>query len=67
MHDPTAEESAKYFTDKCSAEAGDCREEELRPETRPPRSVWAICWDLCTAIVADRKKPPRIGRGHLNS
>jgi len=31
MYKPTAEESAKYFTDKCNAEGGDCREEVLPP------------------------------------
>jgi hypothetical protein len=55
MYDPAPEESAKYLTDKCSAEAGDCREEVPPPDTRPARSVWAIYWDLFTAIVADRK------------
>ena len=59
MFEPTAEESAKYFTDKCNAEAGDCREEVLPPDIRPPRSLWAIYRDLFTAIVADMKKPRR--------
>jgi len=59
MYEPTAQESAAYFIDKCNAEAGDCREEVLPPDTRPPRSVWSIYWDLFTGIVADRKKPQR--------
>lgn len=59
MYDPTSEESAKYFTDKCGAEAGDCREEVSTLDTRPARSLWAVFWDLFTSIVADMKKHQR--------
>lgn len=53
---PTDEESAAYFLDKCDAEAGNFREGPP-PALRPPRSMWAILWDLFTSIVADMKKP----------
>ena len=59
MYKPTDAESAAYFLDKCGSEAGDCREEVLPPDTRPARSVWAVLWDLFTAIIADMKKPRR--------
>jgi len=59
MYESTAEESAAYCLDKCKAEAGNCREDELPPDARPPRSAWTIVWDLFTAIAADMKKAQR--------